>query len=154
ESEAFGVKGIVGQPGELLLLHGPAPAAVDASDFDLQVDAGVATGQVADPAPLAVVEGATGLAAGSAGRFFRWRRKDTMRALGSPKMPRTRGSGRKPGNRYASARRRGFRMQRSCQVFAPPERRKTPGKWPRSPSTLAAPHPLTLEKSPFSFNFL
>src|SRR5205823_1856324 len=63
-------------------------------------------------------------------RFFRRRCKDTRRALGSPKMPRTIAAGRKPGNRYASARCRGFRIHRSCQVSLPQERRKTTEKWP------------------------
>jgi hypothetical protein len=49
-----------------------------------------------------------GSAVGAA-RFFERRFSLTMRALGSPKMPRTVVSGRKPGNAYASHSRR-FRL--------------------------------------------
>jgi hypothetical protein len=48
-------------------------------------------------------------AAVGAARFFERRFSLTMRALGSPKMPRTVVSGRKPGNAYASHSRR-FRL--------------------------------------------
>ena len=40
-------------------------------------------------------------------------------------MPRTVGSGRKPGNRYASSSRRGFRIRASCQLFCLEEKVKT-----------------------------
>ena len=49
-----------------------------------------------------------GSAVGAA-RFFERRFSLTMRAFGSPKMPRTVPSGRKPGNAYASHSRR-FRL--------------------------------------------
>jgi hypothetical protein len=49
-----------------------------------------------------------GSAVGAA-RFFERRFSLTIRAFGSPKMPRTVVSGRKPGNAYASHRRR-FRL--------------------------------------------
>src|SRR5260370_11445689 len=113
EGEPFGVEGVVRQPGQFLLSHGAAPVAGYASDFDLQEHAGVATGQVADPADFAVVESALRLPTGAAGRFFRRRRSATMRALGSPKTPRTVASGRKPGNRYVAGRRMDFRIQKS-----------------------------------------
>src|SRR5262249_27857758 len=83
--------------------------------------------------PLAVVMGALGLAANATGRFFRQRCRDTMRAFGSPKMPRTVAAGRKPGNRYVSGRRMIFRIQKSCQVSTPLKRRKTTEKWLRGP---------------------
>src|SRR5262249_36092831 len=109
KGKAFGVEGIVGQPGEFLLFHSTTPATLDAANLDLQVHAGIATGQVADTPWLAVVMGALGLTADAAGRFFRRRCRVTMRALGSPKMPRTTAAGRKPGNRYVSGRRMIFR---------------------------------------------
>src|SRR5206468_1361707 len=112
------------QPGELLLFHGATPTTLDAARLELQVDMGVATGQVADSPRLAVVVGALGLAANATGRFFRRRCRDTMRAFGSPKMPRTTAVGRKPGNRYVSGRRMIFRIQKSCQVSTPQKRRK------------------------------
>src|SRR5829696_3670827 len=40
-------------------------------------------------------------------------------------MPRTVGSGREPGNRYASSSRRGFRIRASCQFFRLEEKVKT-----------------------------
>ena len=124
EGEAFGVKGVVRQPGQVLLFHGAAPAAVHASDLDLQVNARVATGQVADPTQFVIVEAALRLPTDPTGRFFRRRRNDTTRALGSPKMPRTAASGRKPGKRYVSGRRMVFRMWKSCQVSMRTETQK------------------------------
>src|SRR5712692_3534529 len=135
EGKAFGVEGIVRQPGELLLFHGTTPATLDAANLELQVDTGVATGQVADPPQLAVVMGALGLAAHATSCFFRRRCKDTRRALGSPKMPRTMAAGRKPGNRYVSGSRMIFRIQKSCQVSQPQERRKNLEIWPRGPQS-------------------
>jgi hypothetical protein len=58
EGEAFGVKGVVGKPTQFLLLHGTAPRTVKAAKLDLQVDACVATREVADAAAFAVIEGA------------------------------------------------------------------------------------------------
>jgi hypothetical protein len=52
----------------------------------------------------------------AAGRFFPRRSSRKIRALGSPKMPRTVASGRKPGNRKASSSRRGFRIRLSCRI--------------------------------------
>src|SRR5262249_5356215 len=116
EGKAFGVERIVGQPAELLLFHGCTPSTEDASDFDFQVDPGIATGEIADAPLLAVVEASRALPADSPRRFFRRRRKRNSRALGSPKMPRTVFSGSKPGNRYASCRRRGFSIGESWQI--------------------------------------
>src|SRR5207248_1422121 len=74
---------------------------------------------------LAVVEGSLPLSTRSTGRFFPRRRRRKTRALGSPKMPRTVGSGRKPVNRYASSSRRGFRIRASCQIFRLEVKEKT-----------------------------
>src|SRR5713101_7457197 len=106
--------------------------ALHPSNLELQVHAGVAAGQIACLTHRSVVKASKGLATDATGRFFRRRRKDTMRALGSPKKPRTMGSGRKPGNRYASGRRRGFRIQKSYQVSRPEEIRETTQIRPRS----------------------
>src|SRR5262249_54897309 len=133
EGKALGVERVVGQPGELLLFHGTTPPAPNASHLELQVDARVAAGQVADTTRLAVVIGALRLTANAAGRFFRWRCKETTRALGSPKMPRTTARGRKPGKRYASGRRMIFRIQKSCQNSTLQKTRKTTEKPPRGP---------------------
>src|SRR5262245_25278905 len=131
EGEAFGVEGVVGQPAELLLLHGAAPPAVDAPDFDLQEDPGVPAGEVADAPDLAVVEAARPLPADAAGRFFRRRRRRSTRTLGSPKTPRTTFSGSKPGKRYASSRRRRCSIRGSWQVFPRRETANRPEKQPR-----------------------
>ena len=101
------------------LLHAP--------DLDLQVDTGVATGEVAHSTGLAVVEGPMPPSTRPAGRFFPRRRSRTIRALGSPKMPRTVASGRKPGNRNASSSRRGFRIRVSCRISRLEEKEETPG---------------------------
>jgi hypothetical protein len=101
-----------------------APEAVHAPDLDLQVHPGVATREVAHATGLAVIEGSLPPPTRPAGCFFprRWSRE--IRALGSPKMPRTVGSGRKPVNRYASSSRCGFRIRASCQFFRPEEKEK------------------------------
>src|SRR5205807_9658299 len=116
EGESLGGVEVVGQPGQLLLLHGAATPAMHAPDLDLQVYPGIATREVAHSTGLAVVKGSLPLSTRSTGRFFPRRRSRKTRALGSPKMPRTVGSGRKPVNRYASSRRRGFRIRQSCQI--------------------------------------
>jgi hypothetical protein len=46
-----------------------------------------------------VVEGSVNRAAGATQSFFPLRSRRRMRALGSPKIPRTIETGRKPGNR-------------------------------------------------------
>src|SRR5208337_505948 len=121
----LGVEGVVGQPGQLLLLHGAAAPAAHAPDLDLQVHAGVATREVAHPTGLAVVESSLSPPTRPAGRFFPLRRSRKIRALGSPKMPRTVASGRKPGNRNASSSRRGFRIRVSCRISHLEEKEKT-----------------------------
>src|SRR5271157_5963891 len=121
----LGVEGVVGQPGQLLLLHGTAAPAAHAPDLDLQVHAGVATREVAHPTGLAVVESSLSPPTRPAGRFFPLRRSRKIRALGSPKMPRTVASGRKPGNRNASSSRRGFRIRVSCRISHLEEKEKT-----------------------------
>src|SRR5262249_12934194 len=110
EGETSRVEGVVRQPGQRLALHGAALRAVHAPHLELQEHAGVATGQVADAARLVIVEGSLQVPTGATRRFFRKRRKDTTRAIGSPKMPWTLASGRKPGNRYVSSSRLVFRM--------------------------------------------
>ena len=109
----FSVVEVVCQPGQLLLLHGVAAPAIHAPDLDLQVHPSVATREVAYSTSLAIVERSVRPSTRSTGRFFprRWSRK--IRALGSPKMPRTVASGRKPGNRNVSSSLRGFCIRES-----------------------------------------
>ena len=89
KGKPLGVERIVGQEGKLLLLHLAAPPAQNTPDLQFEVDARVATGEVADQAGFAVVEGPVCRTATSADCFF-WRRVNRMtRALGSPKIPDT-----------------------------------------------------------------
>ncbi len=125
EGEPLGVERVVGQPGQLLLLHSAAAPAVHAPDLDLQVHPSVATGEVAYSTGLAIVERSMIPSTRSTGRFFPRRRSRKIRALGSPKMPRTVASGRKPGNRNVSSSRRGFRIRVSCRIFHLDEKEKT-----------------------------
>jgi hypothetical protein len=65
----------------------------------------------------------------AAQRFFDRRTSVMMRAFGSPKTPRTRSSGRKPANRYASRRRLRFfevAIGKSCQISSTYQRRSRP----------------------------
>jgi hypothetical protein len=75
-----------------------ARSAKDAPDLDLKIDARVAARQVAHPPHRAIVPAAMQGSAVGAARFFERRFSLTMRAFGSPKMPRTVPSGRKLGN--------------------------------------------------------
>src|SRR5262249_41776163 len=70
------------------------------------------------PARLVIVERAVNAPTGATGGFFprRWSRK--IRTLGAPKTPQTVGLGRKPGERYVSARRRRFRIRGAWQIFS------------------------------------
>lgn len=121
--KAFGIEGIVGQPGELLLLHGATPGTPDAPDLDLQVHARIATRQVADLSHFVIVEGPDRCATHPTACFFPRRPRRTMRAVGPPKTPRTVALGRNPANRYVSISRRSVRITQACHVFSP---RNTP----------------------------
>jgi hypothetical protein len=70
EGETLGVEGIVGQKFEPFLLHRATAPTGHASHLEDEVDAQVATGEVADAALLAVVPSALHAAATPAGRFF------------------------------------------------------------------------------------
>jgi len=107
--EPLCIERIVGQELRPLPPHLAARPAKDASDLDLKIDARVAARQIAYAPNSAIVPAAMQGSAVGAPRFFERRFSLTMRALGSPKMPRTVPSGRKPGNAYASHSRR-FRL--------------------------------------------
>ena len=119
EGETLGVERIVRQPVQLLLLHLAAAPAVDAPNLQLQVDPHVPARQIAHSAHLAVVPGAVDAPTGAARRFFPRRCRRMTRAFGSPKMPRTVGAGRKPGKRYASHKRRCFRIRHHARCLDP-----------------------------------
>ena len=128
ESKAIGVKRIVGQPRKPFAFHLATVPAQDASDLDLQVDACVAARQIPYPAQPVVVERPVPLAANAADSFFPRRESRMMRALGSPKMPRTVVLGEKPGKRYVSWSLRYKRIRRSCHVSSRIRNHKTQGQ--------------------------
>ena len=105
-SKAFGVERIVGQKGGPFALHLATAAAVDPPYLQFQKYPSVATRKIAHAADLPVVPAHLDVTATAAGRFFERRLSVITRAFGSPKMPRTVGCGRKPGNEYASHSRR------------------------------------------------
>ena len=119
--EPLRVAGILGQEVQALALHPATAPARDTAHLDLQVDPQGAGRKIADPANAVIVEAGLRPPTGSADRFFERRTSVTTRARGSPKMPTTLGSGRKPGKRYESERRRSlrFRIAGACPVSAP-----------------------------------
>lgn len=56
KGKALGIKGAVREKRKLFLLHLAAPPALDAPNFQFQVDAGVAAGEVSDQTSLVVIE--------------------------------------------------------------------------------------------------
>jgi len=122
--KALGVKRVVRQKVEPLPLHLAATAALNSPHLQFQKYPRVSAGQIAYPADLAVVPTHLHATAAPACRFFERRLSVITRAFGSPKIPRTVGSGRKPGNEYVSQSRRGrfdarAIIHRSCQISNP-----------------------------------
>jgi hypothetical protein len=68
------------------------------------------------------------LAADATDRFFSRRDSRIIRALGSPKIPRTVVLGEKPGNRYVSWSLRCKRIRKSCHVSSTIKNHKTRGQ--------------------------
>src|SRR5262249_42172382 len=91
EGKALGVQRVVGEPVQPFALHAPAPRTLDPAPRVDEIDALVATGEVAGTPESLVVIGAIHLPADTASRFFRRRRRVMSTAKGSPKTPRTRG---------------------------------------------------------------
>src|SRR6516164_2725025 len=114
--KTLGIEGVVGQKVEPLALHLPATAARDPPHLQFKENPRVATRQVAHPAHLAVVPAHLDMTATAARGFFERRWSVITRAFGSPKMPRTVGSGRKPGKQYASHSRLRRRHRRAIQI--------------------------------------
>ena len=75
ERKAFGVKGVVGQPGQPLPFHLATTPAGDPPHGEFQVEVMLATGQIADQAKLLIVEAPVPPATNAAARFF-WRRRN------------------------------------------------------------------------------
>src|SRR5262245_56760749 len=99
EGEPLGVQRVVGGPVEPFALHPATPPTLDPAPRVGEVDPLVATREIPGTSGSLVVVGPRHLATDAARRFFRrrWRVMTTTR--GSPKTPRTRGRGTKPGNR-------------------------------------------------------
>jgi hypothetical protein len=95
--KALGVQGIVGEKLQALPLHRTTASATHPPDLEIEVDPGVAAGEIPYPSPLAVVPTRVDRSAGITECFFERRVRVTMRAFGSPKIPHTVVSGRKPG---------------------------------------------------------
>src|SRR5258708_342549 len=108
KSKPLGVEGVVRQDPQTLALPLAALAAPDAPYLELQEYAQAASRKISSAANLAIVPPGMFSSACPAGRFFERRTRVTMRACGSPNTPRTSSMGRKPGNRYASSKRRRF----------------------------------------------
>ncbi len=104
--KALGIEGVVRQEVEPLALHVAATLAPHATHLELQIDARVATREIANAPRASVVPARLGSTTAAADVFFERRTRVMTRAFGSPKTPRTVGCGRKPGNAYASHSRR------------------------------------------------
>ena len=91
--KALGIEGVVRQERQLLALHASATSTLHAPNLDLQVDAHVATGQIAYLPVAPVVPARMYSSAVAADRFFERRLRVMTRAFGSPNTPRTVGSG-------------------------------------------------------------
>ena len=104
--KALGVERIVRQKVEPFPLHLATTAALDPPHLQFQKYPRVAARKIAHTADLAVVPPHLDATATAARRFFERRLSVITRAFGSPKIPRTVCSGRKPGNEYVSQSRR------------------------------------------------
>ena len=91
--EALGIEGVVGQKVEPLALHLATAATVNPPYLQFKENPRIATRQIADPAHLAVVPAHLDMTATAARGFFDRRLSVITRAFGSPKIPRTVGSG-------------------------------------------------------------
>lgn len=112
------VERVVCKKVELLALHLAAISTEDSPDFQFQIDARVATGQIPYSSCRSVVPANVRPTALLADCFFERRTNVMTRAAESPKTPRTSSRGRKPANRYASRRRlylRRVAIAESCQ---------------------------------------
>jgi hypothetical protein len=104
--KALGIERVVGQELQPFALHLAATSALHAPDLDLDVDAHIAAGQIANLTRPPVVPAELRSTTAAASRFFERRSRVMTRAFGSPKTPRTVRCGRNMGNAYASHSRR------------------------------------------------
>jgi len=98
--------------------HLATKLAKNTPHIKFEIDPRIAAGQIADAPHGAIAPALVQASTITAQRFFESRTSLMMRALRSPKMPRTVPSGRKPGNAYASHNRR-FRFAEAAIEFAP-----------------------------------
>src|SRR5262249_23679268 len=101
---------VVGQKLELLTFHFATRPTEDASYLDFEKNARVSAREIAHATDRAIIPTLTLGPADATQRFFERRLSSIMRALKSPKRPRTVATGRKPGKAYASWSRR-FRVR-------------------------------------------
>src|SRR5438309_3057171 len=105
-SKALGVKRIVRQKLQPLALHFATASTKHPANFQFQVYPRIAARQIPKLTNSAVVPTLLHAPAVATGSFFERRTRLTMRALGSPKTPRTVAVGRNPESAYASHNRR------------------------------------------------
>src|SRR6266576_2928328 len=117
-SKALGVKRIVRQKLQPLALHFATASTKHPANFQFQVHPRIAARQIPKLTNSAVVPTLLHAPAVATGSFFERRTRLTMRALGSPKTPRTVAVGRNPESAYASHNRRarffGVAMETPC----------------------------------------
>ena len=120
KSKSLGIERVVCQELQTLALHLAALAARNPPHLELQEDTQAAGRKISNAANLAIVPTGMFSSARPAGCFFERRTRVTMRACGSPNMPRTSSTGRKPANRYASSKRRRFVEVTRTRLPPPP----------------------------------
>src|SRR6201997_2302846 len=149
--KALGVERVVCQKVEPFLLHLTAATAIDAPYLQLKQYSHLSAGQVTHLSDLAVVPSHLDAATASTRCFFDRRFKVTMRTFGSPKTPRTTGSGRNPSNEYVSqSRRRRFdnlAIRHLCQILNPAKMQNIP-EIPRSVTLQALKSTHSLPRRP------
>src|SRR6266852_740294 len=122
-SKALGVERIVREKVEPFPLHLATTAARDPPHLQFQKYPRVTARKIAYTADLAVVPPHLNATATATSRFFERRLSVMTRAFGSPKIPRTVCSGRKPGNQYVSQSRRlrfaARAIHHGCQIPCP-----------------------------------
>src|SRR5262249_30804982 len=101
---------VVGQKLELFAFHFATRPTEDASYLDFEKNARVSAREIAHATDRAIIPTLMFGPADATQRFFERRLSSMMRALKSPKRPRTVATGRKPGKAYASWSRR-FRVR-------------------------------------------
>ena len=97
EGEALGLEWVVGQPVQLLLLHGAAAPAGHVQDLELQVYPSVATGEIARVSDLPIVESFTALSRSTHRLFFSPAQKANQARLGISEETTDSGFWKEPG---------------------------------------------------------